>query len=115
MSRHRTRVLVPAPFTAAVAIRHDREMPAAGTSVLSSAQARRVALAAQGFGRPRPAAPTARHLRATADRLHLIQIDSVSVLVRSHYLPLFSRLGSYERTALDKLAWPSGSEGGEHL
>jgi uncharacterized protein YcaQ len=74
---------------------------------LTAAQARRTALAAQGFGRARPEVPTARHLRATVARLHLLQIDSVSALVRSHYLPLFSRLGPYDRTMLDKLAWPA--------
>ena len=57
--------------------------------------------------------PTNRHLKATADRLHLIQIDSVNVLVRSHYMPLFSRLGPYERAAFDKLAWPSSSSNGK--
>jgi uncharacterized protein YcaQ len=74
---------------------------------LTAAQARRTALAAQGLGRPRPEKPSARHLRATVDRLHLLQIDSVSALVRSHYLPLFSRLGPYDRGLLDKLAWPA--------
>ncbi|MEJ2814522.1 winged helix-turn-helix domain-containing protein [Caulobacter sp. CCG-8] len=72
---------------------------------LSHKQARRVALAAQGFADKRPAAPTRRHLIATIQRLALLQIDSVNVVSRSHYLPLFSRLGAYPRPLLEDLAW----------
>jgi len=70
---------------------------------LSAAEARRIGLAAQGFGSARPAAPTARHLKATIARLGLVQIDSVNAVVRSHYLPFFSRLGAYDRAALEQL------------
>jgi uncharacterized protein YcaQ len=67
--------------------------------------ARRIALAAQGFGTRRPAKPGPAHLLRTLDTLHLHQIDSVNVLSRAHYLPAFSRLGSYDRGDLDALAW----------
>jgi hypothetical protein len=69
---------------------------------ISGAEARRLALAAQGFARPRPdrAVASADVLR-TVRGLGLVQIDSVNVLVRSHYLPVFSRLGAYPRDLLD--------------
>lgn len=73
---------------------------------LSSIEARRIALAAQGFGAARPAKPPGvAHLRALANRLHAIQIDSVNVLVRAHYMPAFSRLGPYRIDALDDLTY----------
>jgi uncharacterized protein YcaQ len=72
---------------------------------LTRLQARRIALAAQGFGRARPAAVvSARHVNAVIDRLGLFQIDSVNVLQRAHYLPLFSRLGAYDTEFLHRAA-----------
>jgi len=69
---------------------------------MSADQARRIALAAQGFAEPRPSARLdRRHLRRVIAQIGLLQIDSVNVLVRSHYMPLFSRLGAYAPEMLD--------------
>jgi len=72
---------------------------------LSLPAARRIALAAQGFGAAKPPAPGAADLRRTIDRLALHQIDSVNVLARAHYLPAFSRLGPYDSALIDRAAW----------
>lgn len=75
------------------------------SSSLSIHQARRLALSAQGFGKPAAAEPSLASLRRTLNLLGVVQIDSVNALVRSHYLPLFSRLGHYPPAMLDQLAW----------
>jgi uncharacterized protein YcaQ len=74
---------------------------------ISLALARRIAIAAQGLAEPRPTGPvTRRYLGKVLDRLGLLQIDSVSAVVRAHYLPLFSRLGPYPMSLLDDAASP---------
>lgn len=80
---------------------------------ISAAAARRIALAAQGFGAARPdGATNAGHVKRAIDRLGLLQIDSVNVLTRAHYLPLFSRLGNYDSDHLDEIAWGRKSKRG---
>ncbi|MER9879824.1 winged helix-turn-helix domain-containing protein [Mesorhizobium sp. M0118] len=72
---------------------------------ISLRMARRIALAAQGFNDPRPAGtPDRRHLARVLARTGLLQIDSVSAVVRAHYMPLYSRLGPYKLALLDDAA-----------
>ncbi|MCP2071282.1 UNVERIFIED_ORG: uncharacterized protein YcaQ [Pseudomonas lini] len=82
-------------------------MPATQSFTLK--QARRLALSAQGFdGRSSPASVQPARLNRLIERLGVVQIDSVNALVRSHYLPLFSRLGHYNPDLLDQAAWSQG-------
>jgi uncharacterized protein YcaQ len=72
---------------------------------LTISQARCMALAAQGFAIPRPTGSAGvRQISGVLDKIGLLQIDSVNVVARSHYLPLFSRLGPYDRELLHKMA-----------
>ncbi len=85
------------------------ELPASPGVALSATEARNLFLAAQGFSARRSAAQSAwPKAEAAARRMGLLQIDSVNILVRSHYLPLFSRIGAYSRAALDARAFEAG-------
>ena len=76
------------------------------TEAVSAAQARRIALAAQGFGLRRTRRPSGwDRIGRAVETMGLLQIDSVNVLVRSHYMPSYSRLGPYDRNALDRRAF----------
>lgn len=75
---------------------------------LSLEEARRLALAAQGFGETRPRSATVRHLRDTIRRLGLLQIDCVNVVCAAHYMVPFSRVGPYDRARFDDLIYRSG-------
>ncbi|MBO0840310.1 MAG: YcaQ family DNA glycosylase [Sciscionella sp.] len=73
---------------------------------MTAAAARRAALAAQGFADPpSTSTPTRRQLQRVLDRVQLLQLDSVNVAVRAHYMPLFSRLGAYSHSLVDDAAW----------
>jgi uncharacterized protein YcaQ len=72
---------------------------------ISPAAARRIGLAAQGFGIPRRDAVGTRQLNLALQKLAVLQLDSVNVFERSHYLPLFARLGAYDKALLDRLTF----------
>ncbi|GGI08014.1 winged helix-turn-helix domain-containing protein [Egicoccus halophilus] len=77
---------------------------------LSPDHARRIALTAMGFGRPRPPAGQrrdVRHLRRVLDTVDIVQLDSVNVLARAHELPFWSRLGPHDRAGRDRWLWHS--------
>ena len=71
---------------------------------VSKKQARRIALAAQGFLDPRHTTPTMRTFARTLERTGVLQVDSVNVLQRAHYMPLFSRMGAYDPALLTRAA-----------
>ena len=72
---------------------------------ITASQARCLAIAAQGLAGPRPLRPNRGHFRKMVDQLGVIQIDSVNVVARSHYLPPFARLGAFDPTHLEEAAW----------
>jgi uncharacterized protein YcaQ len=84
----------------------EAKLPGPGArTMLTPTQARRIALAAQGFSKPRPGTPSGVHLDRLIERLGLLQIDSVNVLARAHAVPPFSRLGPYDPDLLSRAAY----------
>ncbi|MFI6999370.1 winged helix-turn-helix domain-containing protein [Nocardia sp. NPDC050175] len=72
---------------------------------ISVGVARRVALAAQGFAARKPVRTTRRSVLGVVEKTQLLQLDSVSAVVRAHYAPVFSRIGAYDRSLVDEAAW----------
>ncbi|REJ08191.1 winged helix-turn-helix domain-containing protein [Microbacterium bovistercoris] len=85
------------------------------TATLSAAEARRMTLGAQGFSRRRPGTVSSRHLHRAMERMGVLQIDSVNVFARSHYLPVFARLGEYDGAQFDRAFFSSSSRYVEYL
>ena len=76
---------------------------------IDAVSAKRIAIAAQGFNRPRPMGKIdLRHFRRVFGDVGLVQLDSVQAICRSHYLVFFSRLGKYDQLKLDNWIWHSG-------
>jgi uncharacterized protein YcaQ len=79
---------------------------------ISAAEARRIALAAQGFDRERPSrSPDVRHYRRAMAAIAVLQLDFVNVLVPAHFLMIYSRLGRYDRQQFERYLYDSG----EHI
>ena len=73
---------------------------------LRKAEARRIALGAQGFAAPKLDRPvTMRDVQAVTNRLAQFQIDSINVVTRAQFMPLFSRLGPYDPALLQRAAY----------
>ena len=72
---------------------------------ISRAEARRIALAAQGFARKRPESCDIRQIRRVINQLGVLQLDFVNVLIPAHYLVLYSRLGAYQCQRLNDLVY----------
>ena len=99
-ARHRRQVVSCSPYAESVPC-----VEVASVRKLSPAAARRIALVAQGFGRPRPTRPpSANRIARLISDLGVLQLDSVNVFLRAHYMPVFSRLGPYDRARLDRIA-----------
>ena len=80
-----------------------------GVSGLSATEARRIAVRAQGLNRARPRRPVAvRHLRQAIDPIGIVQLDAISVVARTQFVVLFSRVGSYPQPLLHSMAGPGG-------
>src|SRR5699024_12163660 len=77
-----------------------RRLPTSRT--LTLAQARRIAITAQGLDRAGPESVSLRQVVSTIKRIGLLQIDSVNVLARAHLLPLFARLGPYDTALVER-------------
>jgi uncharacterized protein YcaQ len=75
---------------------------------ISAGEARRVALAAQGFDRPRPGSPSdIRHFRRALNAIGVLQLDFVNVLIPAHFLMIWSRLGGYDRRRFERYLYDS--------